>query len=197
MIRSASILAIDNNDYINEVDKKSSSFEMVHIDVADDEFCPTYGIPLDVLIQFSDKTEYLIDAHFMVNNPLQILKKIKDYRLHNLSVHCEAIESDEISKLKSDEYTLGIGILAETNLNKLKGYLPIVDSVLLLCVNPGYSHQKPSISPIDRVKELRTTFPNINLNISVDGGVSNDMLPELRNLGVDIAVQGGAIFGSD
>ena len=79
----------------------------------------------------------------------------------------------------------------------MKEYLPIVDSVLLLCVNPGYSHQKPSISPIDRVKELTTTFPNINLNISVDGGVSNEMLPELRNLGVDIAVQGGAIFGSD
>ena len=197
MIRSASILAITNNDYINEVDKKSSLFEMVHIDVADNEFCPTYGIPLDVLIKFSDETDYPIDAHFMVNNPLQILQGINEYRLQNLSVHCEAIESDEISQLKSDEYTLGIGILAETNLNKLEKYLPIVDSVLLLCVNPGYSNQKPRISPIDRVKELRTTFPNLNLEISVDGGVSDDMLPELRNLGVDIAVQGGAIFGSD
>ena len=197
MIRSASILAITNNDYINEVDKKSSLFEMVHIDVADNEFCPTYGIPLDVLIKFSDETDYPIDAHFMVNNPLQILQGINEYRLQNLSVHCEAIESDEISQLKSDEYTLGIGILAETNLNKLEGYLPIVDSVLLLCVNPGYSHQKPRVSPIDRVKELRKTFPNLNLDISVDGGVSNDMLPELRNLDVDIAVQGGAIFGSD
>ena len=96
-----------------------------------------------------------------------------------------------------DDYTLGIGILAETNLNKLKEYLPIVDSVLLLCVNPGYSHQNPSVSPVERVKELKTIYPNYNLNISVDGGVSNDMLPELLNLGVDIAVQGGAIFGSD
>tara|TARA_B100000700_G_scaffold285996_1_gene340483 strand:- start:269 stop:862 length:594 start_codon:yes stop_codon:yes gene_type:complete len=197
MIRSASILAINNDDYINQVDKKSSLFEMVHIDIADNEFCPTYGIPLDVLIEFSNNTNYLIDAHFMVNNPLQILKGIQDYRLHNLSVHCEAIESSEISKLKSDDYTLGIGILAETNLNKLKEYLPIVDSVLLLCVNPGYSHQNPSVSPVERVKELKTIYPNLNLNISVDGGVSNDMLPELLNLGVDIAVQGGAIFGSD
>ena len=29
----------------------------------------------------------------------------------------------------------------------------------------------------------------------VDGGVSNKMLNELRDLGVNVSVQGGAIFG--
>mgnify|MGYP001387659361 FL=1 len=196
MIKSASILAIDSKNYIEEVTNNSEMFDMVHIDIADNEFCPTYGIPMDVLKSFSDKTSYKIDAHFMINNPLQILDTLSDYRLNNISVHCEAIKPEDLTNFISNEYSLGIGILASTDLNKLKNYLPIVDSVLLLCVNPGFSHQKPTISPITRVKELKTMYPDLDVNISVDGGVGDDILPELSNLGVTIAVQGGAIFGS-
>ena len=196
MIKSASILAIDSQNYIEEVSKNSKSFDMVHIDIGDNKFCPTYGIPFEVLKSFSEETSYSIDAHFMVNNPLQILDTVADYRLHNLSVHCEAIKPEELENFISNEYTLGIGVLASTDLNELKDYLPIVDSVLLLCVNPGFSHQKPVISPVSRVKELRRIYPNLDVNISVDGGVGDDILPELSNLGVSIAVQGGAIFGS-
>ena len=196
MIKSASILAIDSNNYIEEVTNNSEMFDMVHIDIADNEFCPTYGIPMDVLKSFSDKTSYKIDAHFMINNPLQILETLSDYRLNNISVHCEAIKPEELTNFISNEYSLGIGILASTDLNKLKNYLPIVDSVLLLCVNPGFSYQKPTVSPVTRVKELRTMYPDLDVNISVDGGVGDDILPELSNLGVTIAVQGGAIFGS-
>ena len=196
MIKSASILAIDSKNYIDEVNKKSDTFDMIHIDIADNEFCPTYGIPKDVLKSFSDETSYKIDAHFMINNPLQILDTLSEFRLNNISVHCEAIKPEELTNLISNEYTLGVGILASTDLNDLRDYLPIVDSVLLLCVNPGFSHQKPIISPVNRVKELRRIYPNLEVDISVDGGVGDDILPELKNLGVSIAVQGGAIFGS-
>ena len=68
--------------------------------------------------------------------------------------------------------------------------------MLLLCVNPGFSYQKPTVSPETRDKELRKKYTDIDVNISVDGGVGDDILPELSNLGVTIAVQGGAIFGS-
>ena len=196
MIKSASILAIDSKNYIEEVTNNSEMFDMVHIDIADNEFCPTYGIPMDVLKSFSDKTSYKIDAHFMINNPLQILDTLSNYRLNNISVHCEAIKPEELTNFISNEYSLGIGILASTDLNKLKNYLPIVDSVLLLCVNPGFSYQKPTVSPVTRDKELSTMYPDLDVNISVDGGVGDDILPELSNLGVTIAVQGGAIFGS-
>ena len=94
---------------------------------------------------------------------------------------------------------IGIGILPETNITEFADFYysfnPDIDSVLLLCVNPGFSNQEPIVNPIDRVKEFKKLLPNFKGSIAVDGGVSNDMLQELENIGVDIAVQGGAIFG--
>ena len=70
----------------------------------------------------------------------------------------------------------------------------MADSVLLLCVEPGFSNQNPKISPIKRVRDFQNMFPNYTGKVSVDGGVKDFMLPQLKKLGVNIAVQGGAIF---
>ena len=67
---------------------------------------------------------------------------------------------------------------------------------MLLCVNPGFSYQDPIISPIERVKEFKKSYPSYEGFISIDGGVKENMLTELYDLNVKIAVQGGAIFGN-
>lgn len=94
---------------------------------------------------------------------------------------------------------IGIGILPDTNILEFAdfyySFVPNIDSVLLLCVSPGFSNQEPIVNPIDRVKEFKKLLPDFKGSITVDGGVSNEMLKDLESIGVDIAVQGGAIFG--
>ena len=94
---------------------------------------------------------------------------------------------------------IGIGILPDTNISKFAAFYnefyPNIDSVLLLCVNPGFSYQEPVVNPIERVKEFKKLLPDFKGSITVDGGVTVEMLKDLENIGVDIAVQGGAIFG--
>ena len=41
---SASILAADQNNIINNLNDKKGLFDYVHIDIGDNVFCPTYGI---------------------------------------------------------------------------------------------------------------------------------------------------------
>ena len=69
------------------------------------------------------------------------------------------------------------------------------DFILLLCVNPGFSYQDPVVSPSQRVLDFKNLYPNYQGQIMVDGGVSNKMLNDLNKLGVNVSVQGGAIFG--
>ena len=69
------------------------------------------------------------------------------------------------------------------------------DFILLLCVNPGYSYQEPVVTPSQRVLDFKNLYPNYDGQIMVDGGVSNKMLNDLKKLGVNVSVQGGAIFG--
>ena len=69
------------------------------------------------------------------------------------------------------------------------------DFILLLCVNPGFSYQEPVVTPSQRVLDFKNLYPNYDGQIMVDGGVSKKMLNDLKKLGVNVCVQGGAIFG--
>ena len=192
---SASILAIKDKDIFEELEICKRKYDLVHVDIADNKFCPTFGIKYDILYKLCTEYEYMIDAHFMIEDPKSILNKIKDLRINNVTVHSEAISVGVFEEMKSNKYTLGVGVLSDTNLSDISDFVDITDSVLLLCVNPGYSYQKPTVSPVDRVKEFMRIYPDFKGQISVDGGVSDAILPDLRELNVDIAVQGGAIFG--
>ena len=47
---------------------------------------------------------------------------------------------------------------------------------------------------IERINEFNNFYPNYSNLLIVDGGVKNEELDTLEDLGIDIAVQGGAIF---
>ena len=100
---------------------------------------------------------------------------------------------------KQDNIEPGFGILSSSDLNILRPFFEseniTIDYILLLCVNPGFSYQDPVISPSQRVLDFKNLYPNYHGQIMVDGGVSNQMLNELKDLGVNVSVQGGAIFG--
>ena len=90
---------------------------------------------------------------------------------------------------------MGIASLPSTSNLNLKEYLPQAAGVLLLGVNPGFSNQSKVISLLDKAKEFITIFPDYEGILILDGGIKDADLTEYEDLGVDIAVQGGAIFG--
>ena len=169
---------------------------MLHIDIGDNIFCPTYGIPYDLLYEISTTTDYKLDVHLMIEDPNSFFTNIFELELFNVTVHCESVTLNEFINLKNDNFMLGIGVLISTPLTVLEDYLHEAESILLLCVKPGFSNQNPILSPIDRVKEFVSIYPDYKGKISVDGGVQEHMLEELALLGVDVAVQGGAIFAN-
>ncbi len=193
---SASVLAINNPDIRSSLSSVRDSYDLVHIDIADNIFCPTYGVPFELISDLNKNSNDLLDVHFMIKSPEKILPKISELNIYNLSVHCEAISVDKFIDMKSPDYKLGIAVLVDSDLSIVNNYLEHADSVLLLCVNPGFSYQKPSILPVKRVRSFRNLYPEYDGLLSVDGGVSSDMLEDLKGLNVDIAVQGGAIFGT-
>ena len=66
---------------------------------------------------------------------------------------------------------------------------------MLLGVNPGFSNQSKVISLLEKAKEFYKQFPNYEKTLILDGGIKASELDDYEDLGVDIVVQGGAIFG--
>ena len=56
-------------------------------------------------------------------------------------------------------------------------YLPYIDSILVMSVEPGEGGQEFIVSTEEKIKEIRELFSEYNINdviINVDGGVNND-----------------------
>jgi len=195
MLISASIQAANQLTLLSDVNKHSDKFDQLHIDITDGHFTDNIGLSLDIVKQLKTETEYFLDVHLMVDKNPKFVEKVYEYGADLITVHSESSPIDEFEELTNSFKNIGIGILPTTNINSLIPYLEFTSTVLLLAVNPGFSNQSKVIDLRQRIEELNNIQTNENTVILVDGGVSNQDLTQLQENGVDIAVQGGAIFG--
>lgn len=66
--------------------------------------------------------------------------------------------------------------------------------VLVMTVHPGFGGQKFMVSELPKVKALRERYPE--LNIEVDGGLSESTVDEAAEAGANVIVAGSAVFGA-
>lgn len=191
---SASIQASNIYNLLEELETHKDSFDQLHVDITDGNFTDNISLPIAIIDHIKKNTDYVVDTHLMLNNNELFTNKAFEYGSDIVTVHCETTTPEIYSKLV-DKYTyVGVGILPGTNLNVLSDYIEKAFSVLLLTVNPGFSNQNKAINLIERINEFKNSYPNYSNLLIVDGGVKNEELDTLEDLGIDIAVQGGAIF---
>ena len=71
----------------------------------------------------------------------------------------------------------------------------MVDSILIMSVNPGFSGQKfisGVLSKIDYIKSIRN-----DIKIGLDGGVNNQTVGLVNSKNVDYLVSGSYLFSSN
>ncbi len=191
---SASIQASNIYNLLNELNEYSDSFDQLHVDITDGNFTNNISLPVAIIEYIKKNTNYVIDTHLMLNNNELFTQKAFEYGSDIVTVHCETT-TQEIFKSLVNKFTyVGVGLLPNTDMKTLSNYIDEAYSVLLLTVNPGFSNQTKAVNLVDRVQEFKDLYPDYSNLLIVDGGVKREELESLRNLDVDIAVQGGAIF---
>jgi len=63
-----------------------------------------------------------------------------------------------------------------------------------MTVEPGFGGQKFMKDCLTKVKDLRSRYPD--LDIEVDGGLSEDTIHQAAEAGANIIVAGSAVFGA-
>jgi ribulose-phosphate 3-epimerase len=66
--------------------------------------------------------------------------------------------------------------------------------VLIMTVEPGFGGQSFMASELPKVSALRQRYPN--LNIEVDGGLSEKTIDQAADAGANVIVAGSAVFGA-
>ncbi|MDG2082946.1 MAG: hypothetical protein P8J65_04120 [Candidatus Actinomarina sp.] len=192
---SASIQAANQLDLLRDIETNANKFDQLHIDITDGHFTDNIGLSLDIVSKLKKNTSYKLDVHLMLQENTKFVERVIEYGADLVTVHCESTDINEFKNLTTNFDNVGIGILPTSNIETLKFYAEYTSIFLLLTVNPGFSNQPKAVNLIDRINKFKSVVNNSESTLIVDGGVTVDDLAPLETNGVNVAVQGGAIFG--
>lgn len=172
--------------------------DMIHIDVMDGHFVPNLTFGPCVVQGIRPCTNLPFDVHLMMTNPSEFIDTFAKAGADSITVHLEAGESvpDLISKIKKVGCGVGLSIRPGTNISALIPYLPDIDSVLVMAVEPGFGGQRFQKQAIARIAALKELIGRKPVRISVDGGINDVTAPACVVAGADVLVAGSYVFGA-
>tara|TARA_Y100000591_G_scaffold331563_1_gene365874 strand:+ start:1036 stop:1623 length:588 start_codon:yes stop_codon:yes gene_type:complete len=192
---SASIQAANQLNLLEDIENNNDKFDQLHIDITDGNFAENISMSFKIIEQLKNTTDYFLDVHLMINENLKYGRLAFDCGADFVTVHKESTNLQDFIELSDFNKNLGVGLLPASSNTDLNEYLEHAHSVLLLGVNPGFSNQDPVVDLSNKVNDFKLDFPNYSGQVIVDGGIKNEDLDTFKKMGVDIVVQGGAIFG--
>ena len=197
-----SILAADFKNLGQQIKAcKDGGAEYLHIDVMDGVFVPQISFGMPVIKSIRPATDLIFDVHLMINEPIRYIQEFKDSGADMLTVHVEACSDTmaTLEEIKKAGMKPALSIKPKTPVSEIEEYLPMVDMLLIMSVEPGFGGQKLIPETVDKVRELRSIIDKKGLDvlIEIDGRINLENVQEIVSAGVDIIVAGSAVFGGD
>jgi len=186
------ILTDDPQALAKMVRQAETCADFVQVDIMDGRFVPSNSVTCRDLVAVSPKMHW--EAHLMGRQPEEQLQCFARAGAERIVFHFEATSSPLriIRLIRHLGVNVGLAVNPETPLATTLSLADSVDSVLFLTVHPGFYGARFLPEVLDKVVELRSRKPN--LEIGVDGGIKEGNVAQVASLGVDYICVGSAIF---
>lgn len=200
IIISPSILSADFANLERDIKKvETCGADWVHVDVMDGHFVPNITIGVPVVKSIKHITELPLDVHLMIENPEKYVEAFALAGADILTFHYEAVSKDEIlpliNKIKSFGIKVGLSIKPKTSPNEVLEYLPNLDVLLVMTVEPGFGGQKFMEDCAEKIKTIKSVAHS-SLIIQVDGGINDKTGKVCTKYGATSLVAGNYIYKS-
>nr|AUN37199.1 ribulose-phosphate 3-epimerase [uncultured bacterium] len=178
---------------------KAGGATILHVDVMDGHFVPNITIGLPVVKSIRKETDMTVDTHLMIEEPGRWATEFVKAGADMVSVHVEADVHLQrtLTGIRDEGAKAGVAINPATPLESIYEALPYCDFVLLMSVNPGFGGQSFIPTMLDKLRRLKRTIVERDLDVSIeiDGGIDEDNINAIVEAGADMIVAGSAVFG--
>jgi ribulose-phosphate 3-epimerase len=196
-----SLLSADFSNLSSNIRRvEDAGADLLHLDVMDGSFVPNITFGPFIVEAIRRVATLPLDVHLMIEEPLRYVDSFLSAGAETLTVHVEACTNvlETLAKIREGGGRPGITLRPGTPFAKIEPFLPRVDLVLVMTVEPGFSGQRyreDQEGKLSRARELRDTL-GLDYAIEVDGGIGPSTAPRAVAAGAEILVAGAALFGA-
>ena len=195
-----SILAADFSQLGEDIQKVAEAgADLIHFDIMDGHFVPNLTMGVDLVKAVSRYTDLPFDVHLMVTHPQDYIESFVDVGANLITIHAEIVTAPidvVIGKIKSLNVLVGLATRPQTPISVIDPYLPDLDLVLPMSVEPGFGGQKFMLDTLEKISYIDKRIKEIgkSIDLEVDGGINEKTAPLVIERGATILVAGTAIF---
>lgn len=187
------IIAKTQEEFEEKIIKVKDYVEIIQLDFMDGVFVANKSIDFDFKIPL---TNCSFEAHLMIKNPINWIEKNYS-KVDTILVHFESCtnHSEIISIIKSKNKRVGFVLNPETSIESLTDFLDNLNQILIMTVNPGFYGSPFLPDMLDKISKLRALKPD--LDIEVDGGITDKTINLVDSAGANLFVSGSYIIKAE
>jgi ribulose-phosphate 3-epimerase len=174
--------------------------DWLHLDVMDGHFVPNISFGPPVIARLKPHCALPFDVHLMIAPVDAYVAAFVEAGADRISVHPEAGPHlhRTLQLIRSLGCAPGVVLNPGTPIEAVLPVLDMVDTVMMMTVNPGFGGQPFLESQLPRIAAMRAAIRASGrpVHLQVDGGITAKTAPKVIAAGADVLVAGTAVFGA-